>query len=59
MEKKVKKPEIRFNGFTDDWKKCKLSEILMPSNEKNSTGRYTQEDVLAASLGTELEKKAI
>ena len=49
-------PEIRFAGFTDDWEQRKLSDLLYLSNEKND-GRYTKDDVLAASLGTELQKK--
>ena len=30
-----KKPEIRFEGFTDDWEQRKFSEITFPSGEKN------------------------
>lgn len=51
-------PEIRFPEFTGDWKQCKLSELLYLSSERNN-GRYTRGDVLAASLGTELQKKHI
>lgn len=51
-------PEIRFAGFTDAWKQRKLSKLLYLSNEKND-GSYTRNDVLAASLGTELQKKHI
>ena len=51
-------PEIRFAGFTDAWEQRKLSELLYLSNEKND-GSYTRDDVLAASLGTELQKKHI
>lgn len=36
-----------------------MSELLTPSDERNSDGKYTQDDVLAASLGTELVKKHI
>ena len=51
-------PNIRFKGFTDDWEQRKLSELLYLSSERNN-GRYTRDDVLAASLGTELQKKHI
>ncbi|EPY2301231.1 restriction endonuclease subunit S [Clostridium sporogenes] len=52
-------PELRFPGFTDPWEERKLGELLIPSTEKNNTGKYNQDDVLAASLGTELTKKHI
>ncbi|WP_251862083.1 restriction endonuclease subunit S [Clostridium sp. Marseille-Q2269] len=52
-------PELRFQGFTGPWEQRKLGELLIPSTEKNNTGKYTQDDVLAASLGTELTKKHI
>ena len=51
-------PEIRFAGFTDAWEQRKLSELLYLSSERND-GSYTRDDVLAASLGTELQKKHI
>ena len=51
-------PEIRFKGFTDPWEQRKLSELLYLSSERND-GSYTRDDVLAASLGTELQKKHI
>ena len=50
------KPKIRFKGYADDWEQRKVSELLYLSNEKND-GSYTRDDVLAASLGTELQKK--
>ena len=53
-----KVPKIRFAGFSDDWEQRKVSELLYLSNEKND-GSYTRDDVLAASLGTELQKKHI
>lgn len=40
------------------WEQRKVSELLYLSNEKND-GSYTRDDVLAASLGTELQKKHI
>ncbi len=52
-------PEIRFEGFTGDWEQRKLGDLLESSNERNSGGKYTQDNVLAASLGTELEEKHI
>ncbi|MEK3763442.1 hypothetical protein [Solibacillus sp. FSL K6-4121] len=52
-------PEIRLKGFTDAWEQRKLSELLFPADERNNRGKYTQDDVLAASLGTELVKKHI
>ena len=55
---KQNKPAIRFKGFTDAWEQRKLSELLYLSSERNN-GSYTRDDVLAASLGTELQKKHI
>lgn len=40
------------------WEQRKLSELLYLSSERND-GSYTRDDVLAASLGTELQKKHI
>ena len=51
-------PKIRFKGFTEPWEQRKLSELLYLSSERND-GSYTRDDVLAASLGTELQKKHI
>ncbi len=42
-------PEIRFNGFTDAWKQCKLWDYLEVSKEKNRDGVYGKEDVLSVS----------
>ena len=53
-----KKPAIRFKDYSDDWEHRKLSELLYLSSERND-GSYTRDDVLAASLGTELQKKHI
>ena len=53
-----KVPEIRFKGFTDEWEQRKLDELLYLSSERND-GSYTRDDILAASLGTELQKKHI
>ncbi|MBD9056254.1 MAG: restriction endonuclease subunit S [Eubacterium ventriosum] len=51
-------PKIRFKGFTEPWEQRKLSELLYLSSERND-GSYIRDDVLAASLGTELQKKHI
>ena len=32
----AKVPEIRFEGFTDDWEQCKLGEILQERNNRTS-----------------------
>lgn len=58
MSDSVKKPKIRVNGFNGEWERRKLSDLLFLSNEKND-GSFSGDDVLAASLGTELEKKHI
>lgn len=60
MKKETKKaPTIRFRGFTDDWEQRKLGQFFFTATEKNDDGEYSQADILAASLGTELEKKHI
>lgn len=60
MKKETKKaPTIRFRGFTDDWERRKLDQFFFTATEKNDDGEYSQADILAASLGTELEKKHI
>lgn len=60
MKKETKKaPIIRFRGFTDDWEQRKLAQLFFTATEKNDDGEYSQADILAASLGTELEKKHI
>ena len=52
-------PELRFPEFTDPWEQRKLGELLISSDKRNNEGKYTQDDILAASLGTELVKKHI
>ena len=52
-------PEIRFSGFTNDWEQRKLEDLLESVQIKNSDGHYSQNDILACSLGTELDKKTI
>ena len=44
-----KNPEIRFEGFTDDWEQRKLIDYLDVSNEKNKKGDYKKTDVLSVS----------
>ncbi len=51
-------PKIRFSGFIGQWKQRKLGSLLILSNERND-GSYSRNDVLAAALGTELQKKQI
>ena len=51
-------PKIGFPGFKDRWKKQKLEKLLSISSERND-GTYNCDDVLAAALGTELQKKQI
>ena len=57
MKEKAQAPELRFDGFTDDWEERKLKELFQPSKNKNNNGLYNQKDILAASLGTELIPK--
>lgn len=47
-----------FSCASISWEQRKLSELLYLSSERND-GSYTRDDVLAASLGTELQKKHI
>ncbi|MDR7697778.1 restriction endonuclease subunit S [Lactococcus lactis] len=52
-----KSPQLRFEGFSNDWEERKLKELFQPSKNKNNNGLYNQKDILAASLGTELIPK--
>ncbi len=56
---KSRKPKIRFKGYNDDWEQRKLEDLLESVQIKNSDGHYSQDDILACSLGTELNKKTI
>lgn len=58
MSDSFKSPKIRVRGFEGEWEQRRLSELLYISNEKND-GSFSGDDILAASLGTELEKKHI
>jgi type I restriction enzyme, S subunit len=42
-------PNIRFQGFTDDWEQRKLGDYLQVSSEKNRDNRFTKDDVLSVS----------
>ncbi len=44
-----KKPAIRFEGYSDEWKKGRLSEYLDVSTQKNTEGNYSKKDVLSVS----------
>lgn len=45
----AKVPEIRFDGFTDDWEQRKLEYYLEVSKEKNRDELYGKENVLSVS----------
>lgn len=45
----AKQPNIRFKGFTEEWKEAPLSEYLMVSNERNDNDRYTAQDIQSVS----------
>lgn len=44
-----KKPEIRFEGFMDDWQQRKLRDVLNVSKVKNVDNIYSKEDVVSVS----------
>ena len=41
------------------WEQRKLGEVIESVSKKNTDGLYTQDDILACSLGTELDRKTI
>ena len=43
------KPIIRFRQYNKEWCPFKLNTILVPSNEKNTKGLYSKNDVLSVS----------
>lgn len=43
------KPIIRFRQYNKEWRPFKLNTILVPSNEKNTKGLYSKNDVLSVS----------
>lgn len=51
MEKKVKKPEIRFSGFTDDWEQRKLKDIATRVTRKNENLESTLPLTISAQYG--------
>ena len=44
-----KNPEIRFDGFTNDWEQRKLGDYLEVSKQKNKRESFGREDVLSVS----------
>lgn len=44
-----KVPEIRFEGFAEDWEQRKLSDYLEVSKQKNRSQLFGKEDVLSVS----------
>ena len=46
-----KKPAIRFEGYTDEWKQCNLSEIASKVSEKNADLRYLETFTNSAEKG--------
>ena len=58
---KIFSQEVRFKREDGtefpEWEEKKLSDLLSLSKERNNKAIYTQNDILACSLGTELDKK--
>ena len=50
-------PEIRFDGFTDDWEQRKLSEIAIRVTEKNKNNEFTEPFTNSAELGIISQKE--
>ncbi len=46
-----KKPAIRFEGYTDEWKQCNLSGIASKVSEKNADLRYLETFTNSAEKG--------
>ena len=49
MGNEVKKPRIRFEGFTDAWEQRKLIDYMDVSKDKNKDEVFDKEDVLSVS----------
>ena len=49
MDKKKKKPALRFAGFDDDWEQRKLASYLSVSMQKNWDEVYDKRNVLSVS----------
>lgn len=47
----MKKPKIRFKGFTDDWEQRKLGEIADKVTEKNGNNKYNEPLTNSAEQG--------
>ena len=45
-----KKPEIRFEGFTDDWEQRKFSELYEKSSEKNDGSIDVERNITVATM---------
>ncbi|MDA2907900.1 hypothetical protein [Lactococcus lactis] len=43
-----KSPQLRFEGFTDDWEQRKLGDVISISSEKNGN-QFSRADVLSVS----------
>ena len=46
-----KSPQLRFEGFTDDWEERKLGDISYKVKEKNKTGEFTETLTNSAEYG--------
>ena len=46
-----KSPQLRFEGFTDDWEQRKLGDISYKVKEKNKTGEFTETLTNSAEYG--------
>ena len=44
----TKKPNIRFQGFTDDWEQRKFSELYEKASRKNDLS-YGKEDIISVA----------
>ena len=42
-------PKVRFKGFSEEWKKHKLSDFLSVFLEKNENEKYTKHDIFSVS----------
>lgn len=47
----MSKPKIRFKGFEDEWKSCKLSDISEPVIDKNTRNNISEVLTNSATLG--------
>lgn len=49
MSMQLKKPELRFKEFSDEWDKKRLSDLLFEHKEKNFQEEFDKNDVLSVS----------